>query len=111
MGANFKITSIKTRGTTNTGFAGVGWTETFKIGCSTDGISYSFAGDTGILEANLDHAYVFDGNSDGSGVVTNDVSDFELECQYFRFYPYNISGGGAVVVELFDGKKNQICTL
>ena len=84
----------------------IGWTETFKLECSQDGYSFHFAASSGTELAGLEDAYEFVGNTDGSGVVTNDLSAFSLDCQHVRFYPQNISGGGGTVLELFDGKGN-----
>ena len=102
----FTLTSIKTRGTVYDDHAGIGWTATFKLACSQDGTSFLFADPSGTQVAALEDGYEFEGNTDGSGVVTNDLSGFGLDCRHVRFYPQNITGGGGTVLELFDGKIN-----
>ena len=92
------------RGTTSTGREGAGWVETFRLGCSRDGDSFLFATESGILEADIEDAYVFAGNADGTGIVTNDLNNFGLDCRHFRFYPQNVTGSGATALDLVGSK-------
>ena len=92
--------SITTHGTTDPDYVGVGWTESYRLACSQDGVSFFFAAQSGNEVTELEDAYEFDGNTDGIGFVTNDLIDFELKCQYVRFYPQNIGSSGAVALEL-----------
>ena len=94
------LESITTHGTTDSDFVGVGWTESYRLACSQDGVSFLFAAQSGNVVTDLDDAHEFDGNTDGIGFVTKDLIDFELKCQHVRFYPQNIDSSGAVALEL-----------
>ena len=103
MGANYSLNSIETRGINSTS-QGESWVETYKLACSREGEEFLFATNSACLEANLTDAYVFDGNTDVATNVSNDLSSSNLVCDHIRVYPVNISGIGALYVELYGGK-------
>ena len=83
-----------------------GYVETYKLACSIDGgNTFLFAANSPNLGNTLEEGYLFDGNSDETSIVTNDLGISNLVCNHIRYFPTDVSTILApTVMELYVGK-------